>query len=92
MLSITDEQAREYIHKLLAAISRAGASDLFIANDFPPSMKVHGSMQPVLPEKLTGEVTRKLAHAMMNERQREEFARELECNFAVSIPGLSRFA
>jgi twitching motility protein PilU len=28
---------------------------------------------------------------MMNERQREEFAKEMECNFAVSIPGLSRF-
>ena len=32
-----------------------------------------------------------LAHAMMNERQREEFAKELECNFAISIPGVSRF-
>ena len=28
---------------------------------------------------------------MMNERQREEFARDLECNFAISVPGLSRF-
>jgi twitching motility protein PilU len=27
----------------------------------------------------------------MNERQREEFAKELECNFAISIPGVSRF-
>src|SRR6186713_3544982 len=27
----------------------------------------------------------------MNERQREEFAREFECNFALAIPGLSRF-
>jgi twitching motility protein PilU len=27
----------------------------------------------------------------MNERQREEFAKELECNFAIAIPGLSRF-
>ena len=91
MLSLTDEQAREYIQKLLAAMSRAGASDLFIANDFPPSMKVHGSMQPMMTERLSGEVTRRLAHVMMNERQREEFARELECNFAISVPGLARF-
>ena len=27
----------------------------------------------------------------MNERQREEFAREIECNFAIAIPGVSRF-
>jgi twitching motility protein PilU len=27
----------------------------------------------------------------MNEEQREEFAKELECNFAISVSGLSRF-
>jgi twitching motility protein PilU len=91
MSSITDEQAREFMHRLLGVSSRAGASDLFIANDFPPSMKIHGSMQPMLAERLTGELTRQLARTMMNERQREEFARDLECNFAISIPGLSRF-
>ena len=69
MSIVTDEQARDYIYKLLAAISKAGASDLFIANDFPPSMKVYGSMQPVTSEKLTGDMTRRLANAMMNERE-----------------------
>jgi twitching motility protein PilU len=91
MTTFTEDKARAYMHKLLAAMSQAGGSDLFIAHDYPPSMKAHGSMQPLAPQKLTGEITRKLAHAMMNERQREEFSREMECNFAVSIPGLSRF-
>lgn len=91
MSTFTEEQARTYMHKLLAAMSQAGGSDLFIAHDFPPSMKAHGNMQPMTTQKLTGDITRKLAHAMMNERQREEFAREFECNFAVSVPGLSRF-
>jgi len=36
-------------------------------------------------------VARELAYALMNQRQREEFAKELECNFAISIPGVSRF-
>ena len=79
------------MHTLLAGMSQAGGSDLFISDDFPPSMKAHGTMRPLSQQKLTGDVTRKLAHAMMNERQREEFAKELECNFAVSIPGVSRF-
>jgi twitching motility protein PilU len=91
MSSFTEEQARAYMHKLLAVLAQAGGSDLFIAHDFPPTIKVNASMQPVTAQKLTGEATRKLAHAMMNERQREEFAKELECNFAVSIPGASRF-
>ncbi len=50
-------------------------------------MKAHGDMKPMTSQKLTGEVTRVLAHSMMNERQRDEFAKELECNFAISIPG-----
>jgi twitching motility protein PilU len=91
MSALTEDQARTYMHKLLAAMSAAGGSDLFIANDFPPSMKVDGGMKPMTTQKLTAEVTRALAHAMMTERQREEFAREMECNFAVSIPGTGRF-
>jgi twitching motility protein PilU len=91
MSNLTEEQARAYMHKLLTAMSQAGGSDLFVAHDFPPSMKAHGEMQPMTSQKLTGEVTRKLAHAMMNEDQRAEFAKEMECNFAVSIPGVSRF-
>ena len=91
MATLTEEQARAYMHKLLAAMSQAGGSDLFIASDFPPSMKANGSMQPLSQQKLTGEVTRILAHAMMNERQRGEFATEMECNFAMTLPGISRF-
>jgi len=91
MSAFTEDQARAYMHKLLAAMAQAGGSDLFIASDFPPSMKADGQMRPLTTQKLTAEVTRALAHAMMNERQREEFAREMECNFAVSIPGVSRF-
>lgn len=91
MSNFTEEQAYAYMIKLLTAMSQAGGSDLFIANDFPPSMKIHGEMQPMTSQKLSGEITRMLAHAMMNERQREEFAQEKECNFAVSIPGVSRF-
>jgi twitching motility protein PilU len=91
MSGITDQQAYEYIIKLLTAMSKAGGSDLFIANDFPPSMKSHGEMQPMTTQKLTGEITRQLAHSLMNETQRAEFAKEMECNFAIAVPGVSRF-
>jgi len=91
MSNFTEEQARAYMHKLLAAMTEAGGSDLFIANDFPPSMKAHGNIRPLTSQKLAGAVTRQLANSVMNERQREEFAREFECNFALAIPGLSRF-
>ena len=91
MSNLSEEQARGYMHKLLATMSEAGGSDLFIANDFPPSIKAHGNIKPLASQKLTGQVTRQLACSIMNERQREEFEREFECNFALAIPGLSRF-
>jgi twitching motility protein PilU len=86
-----DDKARAYMHKLLATMSEAGGSDLFIANDFPPSMKAHGNIRPLASQKLTGQVTRDLAYSIMNARQREEFEREKECNFAIALTGVSRF-
>jgi twitching motility protein PilU len=91
MTAFTEDQARAYMHKLLTAMAQAGGSDLFIACDFPPSMKVDGAMRPLTSQKLNSEVTKALAHAMMNERQREEFARDLECNFAITVAGVQRF-
>jgi twitching motility protein PilU len=91
MGALTEEQAKSYIVKLLTAMSQSGGSDLFVSRDFPPSMKLQGAMKPMTNQKLTGEVTRALAHSLMNDKQREEFARDLECNFAISVPGVARF-
>jgi len=88
---LTEEQARTHIIKLLTAMTHAGGSDLFISKDFPPSMKAQWVMKPLTSQKLSGDVARELATALMNVRQREEFAKELECNFAMSVPGVSRF-
>jgi twitching motility protein PilU len=90
-MSLSEEQAKSYMLKLLGAMTRAGGSDLFVSKDFPPSMKIQGKMQPLATQKLTAEVTRELAHALMSERQRAEFAKELECNFSLAIPDLARF-
>jgi twitching motility protein PilU len=85
------DPARDYMHRLLAAMVKAGGSDLFISADFPPSMKAHGEMKPLAEQRLAPALTEKLVRALMNERQAREFAAELECNFAISVPGLSRF-
>ncbi|HEY2676248.1 MAG TPA: PilT/PilU family type 4a pilus ATPase [Steroidobacteraceae bacterium] len=90
-MALTEEQAKGYMIKLLTAMTRAGGSDLFISKDFAPSMKLQGAMQPLATQKLTAENTRELSHALMNEWQREEFAKELECNFSFAIPDLARY-
>src|SRR5450432_1050928 len=91
MSSLTEEQAKAHITKLLTAMSKAGGSDLFVSKDFPPSIKLQGTMRPLTSQKFTGEVTRDLANSLMNQRQRDDFAKDLECNFAISVPGVARF-
>src|SRR5580658_2485263 len=91
MSNLTEPQAKAHITKLLTAMSKSGGSDLFVSKDFPPSMKLQGTMRPLTAQKLTAEVTRRLAMSLMNERQRADFAKDLECNFAISLPGVARF-
>ena len=90
-MPLNEEQAKAYMTKLLTAMTKMGGSDLFISKDFAPSIKAQGKMQPLASQKLSGEVTRELANSLMNPRQREEFAKELECNFAMAVPEVARF-
>ncbi len=91
MSTLTDDQAHDLLIHLLTHMSQAGGSDLFISCLSPPSMKVHGEVRPIGSQKLLPEMTRKLAYSIMNEAQRLEFEREMECNFAISVPNVSRF-
>ena len=88
---MTPEQAKTYLHSLLKAMLGKKASDLFLSNDFPPSMKIDGKMTPIAAQKLTPVHTRALAHSVMNDKQRLEFETEKECNFAISPEGIGRF-
>jgi len=88
---MTPEQAQGYLQNLLKTMLAKKASDLFIANDFPPSMKIDGKMTAVAPQKLGPVHTRALAYSIMNDKQRAEFEVEKECNFAISPEGIGRF-
>ena len=89
--ALTPEQARNYMHQLLQAMHKMGGSDLFISADFPPTVKSHGGMQSLTQQRLGADVTRQLADSLMNDKQRAEFATEMECNFAISLPEVCRF-
>lgn len=40
---------------------------------------------------MTADKTKLFAYSLMNDLQREEFEQHLECNFAINVPGVSRF-
>lgn len=83
--------ARSFMFRLLQNVFDNSGSDLFISADFPPSMKHQGSMKPLSSKALSAEKTKLFAYSIMNDKQREDFERDLECNFAISIPDVSRF-
>ncbi|WP_180137939.1 PilT/PilU family type 4a pilus ATPase [Acinetobacter sp. YH12043] len=85
------DEARKFMHHMLTKVVEYGGSDLFITADFPPSIKQQGLMKPFGQQKLTADKTRLFAYALMNERQIQEFESVMECNFSISIPGVSRF-
>jgi len=88
---VDDLQALKYMHDLLGLMVSKKGSDLFIAPDFPPSIKIDGKITPVANQKLAADHTRLFAYALMNDKQRREFETERECNFAISPEGIGRF-
>jgi twitching motility protein PilU len=85
------EQTQNVVFDLLRRMVDKKASDLFLTAGFPPAMKLDGKMTPLTPKPLTAMQTQEMARAVMNEKQHLEFQQNNECNFAIGIPGLSRF-
>ena len=85
------DQASVFINDLLKLLVSRNGSDLFITSDFPPALKVDGKITKVSPQALHAGHTLALARSVMNDRQTAEFERTMECNFAISPPGIGRF-
>ena len=85
------EEAKTFMFHMLTKVVEYGGSDLFITADFPPSIKLQGLMRPLGQQALTVDKTKLFAYSLMNEKQRQEFENEWECNFAINVPNVSRF-
>ena len=91
-MSTTDQQqSYKYMVDLLRLMVTKSGSDLFIANDFPPSMKIDGKLQQIANQRLSGQYTKAFAYSLMTEKQIREFEDTKECNFAINPDGIGRF-
>jgi|TARA_B110000196_G_scaffold178597_1_gene153138 twitching motility protein PilU len=77
--------------KLLKVVVEQSASDLFITEGLPSSIKVSGRMMPMSKSSLTPEQAREMVHSTMNEGQIQEFESDKECNFAIQSEIAGRF-
>lgn len=85
------EKSIRYMHDLLRMMVQKNGSDLFITAGAAPSMKVDGVMTPLSNQSLSPQHTQILVSSIMNDKQRGDFEETQECNFAISLPSISRF-
>jgi len=85
------DSAINYVHQLLGAMLEKDASDLFITTGAAPSAKISGLMKPLADKKLDADQANFLVRSIMNDKQLKEFEEFMECNFAISLPGVARF-
>ena len=80
------------IRELLGKMIEEGASDLHIVVGAPPTIRIHGGLEP-LPnyESLRPDETQEIIYSVMNEDQVSEFEATKECDMSFGIEGLSRF-
>jgi twitching motility protein PilU len=77
--------------QLLALMEEKKASDMFITAGWPPSIKVHGTIHPIGSKPLTPAQTSELVMGVMSDKQRLEFEKTHECQFAISARDIGRF-
>jgi twitching motility protein PilU len=85
------DKAIKYMHDLLRTMVKKDGSDLFISAGIGPSIKIDGEMSQLSSQALSPQHTQVLVRSIMNDKQSAEFDETQECNFAISLPGVSRF-
>ncbi|WP_440874330.1 PilT/PilU family type 4a pilus ATPase [Thalassotalea sp. PLHSN55] len=78
-------------HQLLDTMVQKDASDMFVTAKLAVSAKINGELQAIDAQILTPEQSLALVHDAMNDKQKQQFDTEKECNFAISIDGIGRF-
>ncbi len=73
-------QTQEIFNKMV----ELDASDLFVTEGLPVSVKLHGELTPIGEQALTAEQASALVHSCMTEKNKQEFEQTRECNFAIA--------
>jgi twitching motility protein PilT len=79
------------IQALLKAVVEAKASDLHISTASPPMARMRGEIVPFQAPALDSKETRDALYGLLTPAQKADFEERHELDFALEIPGLSRF-
>src|ERR1700730_11672076 len=76
---------------LLKTTMELGGSDLHIATNTPPQVRVDGELQRLQMAELTPGETKQLVYTVLTDAQKKRFEETLELDFSFGIRGLARF-
>ncbi|HEY7745246.1 MAG TPA: type IV pilus twitching motility protein PilT [Desulfuromonadales bacterium] len=80
------------LNDILSVALKARASDIHLKAGLPPIFRIDGALRPLPKASRIGpDLTEKIAHDIMSERQRLRFAEVHEVDLAYGVPGLGRF-
>ncbi|HEX9874141.1 MAG TPA: type IV pilus twitching motility protein PilT [Deferrimonas sp.] len=80
------------LNDILAVALKAKASDIHIKAGLPPTYRIDGALRPhPKAPRISPEETEKMAHSIMNERQRARYEETHEADLSYGVPGLGRF-
>jgi twitching motility protein PilT len=77
--------------ELLKTTVEKSASDLHIATDTPPQVRVHGELERLDMPALTPAETKQLVYSVLTDSQKKRFEESNELDFSFGIKGLARF-
>src|SRR5262245_38048533 len=77
--------------ELLRALVEQNGSDLHIATNSPPQIRVFGKLVRLDHPDLTPVDTKHLVYSVLTDAQKKRFEEALELDFAFGIKGLARF-
>src|SRR6476619_3197154 len=77
--------------ELLKTTVELGGSDLHIATNTPPQVRVHGKLQRLNLPSMSPSETKQLVYSVLTDAQKKRFEETLELDFSFGIRGLERF-
>jgi len=77
--------------ELLKTMVEHEGSDLHIATNMPPQIRVHGHLQRLGLPDLAPADTKQLVYSVLTDAQKKRFEETLELDFSFGIRGLARF-
>lgn len=79
------------LDKLLQAMIKHDASDLFISAGLAPSAKINGELTPLSEQKLSDDAALAIVKEALGDTHIDEYMTHKEANFAIARDGIGRF-